>query len=157
MESGTHEVAISIAEAVTVDREALALMERAVVAVLEGEGASPSEVSLHLTDDGEIERLNSAYRGVEQPTDVLSFPLEGEDVVAPFGDAPRLLGDIIVSVERAAAQAEEYGHSFERELAFLAVHGTLHLLGYDHEHEDERRVMREREEAILTELGLTRE
>lgn len=115
-----------------------------------------AEVSIVLVDNAAIQSLNRQYRGVDSATDVLSFPmLEGEDVPAPEVDAVPI-GDIVISLERARQQAEEYGHSFEREVAFLTVHGMCHLLGYDHETDEERAVMREREESVLTKLGLVR-
>lgn len=115
------------------------------------------EVSVLLVDDAEIRRLNLQYRGIDSATDVLSFAMmEGED----FPELTELdvvpLGDIVISLERAKAQGEEYGHSFEREVAFLTVHGMCHLLGYDHETEAERKIMREREESVLAKLGLVR-
>lgn len=115
-------------------------------------------LSLHLVDDETIRELNRSRRGIDAPTDVLSFPLQdpmGLRFVLPPGQ-PLHLGDVVVSYPRAVAQAEEYGHSLERELAYLVAHGVLHLLGYDHEQEDERRIMREKEEAALGELGLAR-
>lgn len=141
--------------------EARALIQRAVRTVLEQEGTPACEVSVYLTDDEEIRALNASYRGKDAPTDVLSFAFEDathEDKQEAWlpGDMPLLLGDIVISIERAKAQAQDYGHKFERELAFLAVHGTLHLLGYDHETTDERQVMRGREEAALKGLGLPR-
>ena len=121
-------------------------------------GSQEAEVSLTLVDDARIHELNRDYRGVDRPTDVLSFALqeetEDEPDILDFEDD--LLGDIIISVERARAQAEEYGHSFERELVYLAVHGTLHLLGYDHMEEKDKEVMRRQEEAVMAEIGLLR-
>lgn len=131
------------------------LLEKAARAVLESEKTPSAEVSLHLTDDAGIRALNRTYRHIDAPTDVLSFGLGPEDGDAPGGVV--LLGDVIVSLERAREQAHEYGHSFEREVAFLVVHGVLHLLGYDHETDAERAEMRAREEAVLAELGLRRE
>ncbi len=115
-------------------------------------------ISLHLVDDAAIQVLNRDHRGKDAPTDVLSFPLIGQaetEFVLPPGE-PIALGDVVVSSERARAQAAEYGHSPEREIAYLVAHGILHVLGHDHEREDERRVMREREEEALSALGLTR-
>lgn len=116
------------------------LVKRAVLAVLDFEDfGRRAEVSVTFTDNEGIHALNREYRNVDRPTDVLSFPLsDGEDYDTD-GDAV-LLGDIVISLERAQTQAEEYGHSFEREVAFLTVHSMLHLLGYDHETspEDER-------------------
>lgn len=149
-----YRIVVSSDEGIPCGDETAALLERAARAVLEHEGAAPCEVSIHLTDDAGIHALNRTYRHVDKPTDVLSFPL-GEDAVVP-GEV-RLLGDVVISVERARAQAEEYGHAFEREVAFLVVHGVLHLLGFDHETEEDRQEMRAREEAVLAGLGLTRE
>lgn len=124
------------------------------------EGVAAAEVSLVVTGDRQIHELNRAYRGVDRPTDVLSFPLFEPDEVRQAVEAaegePQALGDIVISIERAHAQGEEYGHGIRRELAFLAVHGLLHLLGYDHETEAERALMRAREEEILASLGLSR-
>jgi probable rRNA maturation factor len=137
----------------------VSLIERAVEAALAAEGqAGPIELSVLISDDAELHELNRSYRGVDSPTDVLSFAAEEGpgSFVRPPG-APRFLGDLAISFERAAAQAAEYGHSLERELAFLTVHGVLHLLGYDHERgpEDEA-AMRAREEAVMEALGLPR-
>jgi probable rRNA maturation factor len=118
-----------------------------------------AELSLVLVDDDYIRELNLSYRGLDQPTDVLSFALEeADDAPLPAGGEkmPELLGDIYISVPRATEQAETYGHSFERELGFLAVHGLLHLVGYDHQTPDETVAMREREERILREFALER-
>ena len=117
-----------------------------------------TEVSLMFTDDETIHEMNLEYRGIDRPTDVLSFALEeGEEEEIYGGPEENLLGDIIISVETAVRQAEEYGHSVKREMAFLALHGMLHLLGYDHMEEEERQEMRAQEEAILASLGITRE
>lgn len=112
------------------------------------------EVSVTLTDDIGIRVLNREHRGTDAPTDVLSFPMFDED----FDDGELcVLGDIVISLERAKAQAEEYGHSFEREVAFLTVHSTLHLLGYDHEEgKAAESEMFARQEMILEIMGLTR-
>lgn len=132
----------------------LQLLRRVAERALSAEGVhEPVDVSLVVTDDDEIRRLNAAYRGVDRPTDVLSFPQTVPGDETPFVAAPgqaRQLGDIVISFPRAREQAEEYGHSLERELSYLTVHGLLHLLGYDHEQEDERRIMREKEEAALS-------
>ena len=136
------------------------LLRRAVDATLAYEQyGNPCEVSITLTDNEKIHALNKQYREVDKPTDVLSFPLldfEGEGC-EPVADEPMVsLGDIVISLERAAEQAEEYGHSFDREVAFLCVHSMLHLLGYDHElSEDDDADMRDRQRAIMEMLGLT--
>lgn len=115
------------------------------------------EVSLVLVDDEYIHELNREYRGINRPTDVLSFALEeGDEPDVYDGPEEALLGDIIISLETAARQAVEYNHSLERELAFLTVHGMLHLLGYDHEEDEERQKMRQQEEQILVQLGISR-
>lgn len=116
-----------------------------------------TEVSVVLTDDKYIHELNYKYRGKDRPTDVLSFALnEGGEPEIIDGPAEVLLGDIIISLETATKQAEEYGHSLEREMAYLTVHGILHLLGYDHEIEEEKQEMRKEEEYILGLLGIAR-
>jgi probable rRNA maturation factor len=142
-----------------------ALIERAIAAVLVAEGlADPAEVSVLVTDDATLQQLNRDYRQVDAPTDVLSFAddqqVDGDSYPA-FVRPPatvRYLGDLAISYERVVAQAAEYGHSRERELAFLTVHGILHLLGYDHElGQAEAAAMRAREEAIMEQIGLQRE
>lgn len=126
--------------------------------VAEVYGLSPqAEVSVLLTDNETIHVLNKDYRDKDMPTDVLSFALnEGEEPGIIDGPAEELLGDIIISIERAAEQAVEYGHSLERETAFLTLHGMLHLLGYDHETEEERHEMRQEENHVLAILGIGR-
>ncbi len=139
-----------------------AAMEQTVAAVLqktaELRNISPqAEVSIVLADDKYIQELNSQYRGINRPTDVLSFALrEGEEPEIIDGASEELLGDIVISLETAARQAEEYGHSLQRELAYLSVHGLLHLLGYDHETEAAQNLMRMAEEDILAACGLNR-
>lgn len=116
------------------------------------------EVSVVLVDDAYIRELNFQYRHKDTPTDVLSFAMEeSTDDEPEIGwDEDNILGDIIISVETAERQAEEYGHSFLREMAYLTTHGMLHLLGYDHENEDDRTVMRQKEEEILSILNIQR-
>jgi len=119
-----------------------------------------AEISLVFVDDPQIQELNKTYRGKDMPTDVLSFALlEMTEDELPIIDQEEelLLGDIIISLETALRQAEEYGHSLEREVAYLMVHGLLHLLGYDHMNEADQRNMRRREEELLEAVGLTRE
>lgn len=140
--------------------ELLDSVRRAVMAVLESQGATNAEVSVVLGNDEDLRELNRVWRDVDAPTDVLSFPLEesgGEEPESEMAEGePRLLGDVIVSLPRARVQADEYGHSVARELGFLVVHGTLHLLGFDHDSEPQRQEMRTREEAVLARLGLER-
>ena len=134
------------------------LMRRAVLATLDYEGFDNDvQVSLTFTDNEGIRKLNEQYRGIDRETDVLSFPLtDFEGGEEPPVDEPEImLGDIVISLEKAAAQAEEYGHGFEREAAFLCVHSMLHLLGYDHENGGEQEAdMRRRQSEILAEMGL---
>lgn len=116
----------------------------------------PWEMSVLLCDNKRIHELNREYRHIDRPTDVLSFALnEGDEV---NGEAEsQLLGDLVISLERTAEQAKEYGHPFERELAYLTVHGCLHILGYDHMTEEDKKEMRTEEEFILGNLGYVRE
>ena len=108
------------------------LVRRAILATLEYEGKDGhSEVSVTFTDNEGIRAINREYRQIDAPTDVLSFPLFEE------AEGTRMLGDIVLSLEKCRAQSEEFGHSFERECAFLTVHSTLHLLGYDHVNSEE--------------------
>ncbi len=119
----------------------------------------PAEVSISFIDNGEIKHLNAEYRGKNIETDVLSFPLGENGVYDKNEDTGAyMLGDIVISVEKALAQAELYGHTFQREMGFLTVHSMLHLLGYDHEEGGlEAAQMREKEEAILARLELSRD
>ncbi|WP_298830256.1 rRNA maturation RNase YbeY [uncultured Planococcus sp.] len=124
------------------------------------EGLGQSEVSVTFVTNEMIRDINREYRGKDQPTDVISFAMEelGEGETAIIGSPePRMLGDIIISLDRTKEQAADYGHSFERELGFLAVHGFLHLLGYDHMTEEEEKKMFSRQEEILVSLGITRD
>lgn len=135
------------------------LVRAAVEATLDYEQyGNPCEVSVTFVDNGEIHEMNKKFRGVDKPTDVLSFPLfdyDGTSEEPPVDEMLGMLGDIVLSLEQAQAQAEEYGHSFEREVAFLTVHSTLHLLGYDHETSEEDDVdMRRRQSEIVDGLGL---
>ena len=134
------------------------LIRRAVLATLAYEGfANATQVSVTFTDNEGIRVLNRTYRDIDRETDVLSFPLidfEGGEE-PPTDEAEVMLGDIVLSLEKCAAQAEEFGHSFERECAFLTVHSTLHLLGYDHVNgEEEEQDMRQRQTAVMEMLGL---
>ena len=143
------------------------LLRECVSHALEAEKVDmPCLINIYTTNDRDIHEVNLEYRGIDRPTDVLSFPmlemLPGEEYEPEPGDIDPesglvMLGEMMISLERAAAQAEEYGHSYERELGFLAVHSTLHLLGYDHENGgEEERVMFARQEEILSDIGLVR-
>lgn len=117
-----------------------------------------AEISVRFVNDEEIHKLNKEFRNVDAPTDVLSFPLKsGDDYDVNPDSGLKMLGDIVISIERAVAQAEEYNHSLQREIAYLTVHSMLHLLGYDHEGGGLPAVrMREKEETVLTQIGLPR-
>lgn len=135
------------------------LVRRCCTAVLVNENFSGSaEVSVRFVNDDEIRQLNLKYRQKDSSTDVLSFPLGIEGVYDINNDTgAQLLGDIVISVERAIEQADRFGHSLQREIAYLTVHSMLHLLGYDHEEGGIAQVrMREKEETALTQLGLKR-
>jgi probable rRNA maturation factor len=135
------------------------LIRRCCHAVLELEGFEGSaEVDVSLVDNEQIREINREQRDIDMPTDVLSFPL-GENGVYDKNPATGayMLGDIVISLERAEAQAEEYGHSFQREVGYLTVHSMLHLLGYDHVDGGLEAVrMREKEEAVMLSVGLPR-
>ncbi len=134
------------------------LVENAITAAIEYEAVDfDCSVSLTYTDNAGIREINNEYRGKDTATDVLSFPMfdtDTEEIYALDG-APAVLGDIVISLERAFSQAEEFGHSFEREVAFLCVHSVLHLLGYDHElSEEDDKIMRQKQRDIMRVLGL---
>ena len=139
----------------------LHLIEKMLHHAAEAQGIEAgSELSVTFVNNEEIQQINKEYRGKNVPTDVISFAMEelGEGEIAiNIEGAPRMLGDIIISVERAKEQATDYGHSEERELGFLAIHGFLHLLGYDHMEEEDEKEMTEKQEAILQSFGLRRE
>jgi probable rRNA maturation factor len=146
------------------------IIEKTIEYALNYEGFNkPYEISVVITDNEGIREINREFRNIDKETDVLSFPMlefeddyvekgeievEVEDLNPESGEV--VLGDIVISLEKAKSQAEEYGHSYEREIAFLTVHSVLHLLGYDHEQEDDRVIMRSKEESILTKLGFLR-
>ena len=126
-------------------------------------GDTDCEVSVLITDDEGIRKINRETRDIDAPTDVLSFPiLEFDDdgvMIEGSGDYDGdllLLGDIVISLERAAAQAEEYGHSLMRELGFLSAHSALHLMGFDHQGEEDTPVMQAHERAVMEKMGLKR-
>lgn len=136
------------------------LIRHTILETLDYEGMeNDAEVSVTFVDDEGIRALNKKFRNMDKPTDVLSFPLldyEGESEEPFFDELCHNLGDIVISLERAMAQANEFGHSFEREVAFLTAHSMLHLLGYDHELSDEDDAdMRKRQNDIMERLGLS--
>ncbi|MBR3888163.1 MAG: rRNA maturation RNase YbeY [Clostridia bacterium] len=137
------------------------LIEKVVSTVLEMEQIKKKlDVYITLTNNENIRKINAEHRQIDKATDVLSFPMFDRseiDSLKVDDEMEDILGDIIVSVEKVREQAEEYGHSFERELAYLVTHGMLHLLGYDHMIDEEKVVMRKREEEILGVLDITRD
>lgn len=137
------------------------LIRRCCQAVLSTEQFDQAaEVSVSFVSNNEIRNLNKIYRNKDSVTDVLSFPLTGEDgtvEINPETNAVQL-GDVVISLETAVKQAQNYGHSLEREIGFLTVHSMLHLLGYDHETSQlDQRIMREKEESVLEKLGISRD
>ena len=134
------------------------LIRRAVEETLAYEGFCDNcEVSVTFCDNEEIRELNRRFRNIDRATDVLSFPLFDDDGADPHvEELDCMLGDIVLSLERALEQAVEYGHSFEREVAFLTAHSMLHLLGYDHEtSEEDEADMRRRQSDIMERMGLS--
>lgn len=140
------------------------LIEKVLKEAAKLEQLTAGEVVVTLVDNQRIQELNQHYRGLDQPTDVLSFAMneQGEDdldiIFAEDNQAvvPNMLGDIVISIPRAVEQAEEYGHSFARELGFLTVHGFLHLLGYDHYSPEEESLMLGKQEETLIQLNILR-
>nr|WP_282198013.1 rRNA maturation RNase YbeY [Collibacillus ludicampi] len=140
------------------------LLTKAIMAAASYEGCETVDVAVTIVDDETIRELNRTYRNKDASTDVLSFAMNEsiedepdivyDDLEDEIEEQP--LGDIVISLPTAIRQAEEYGHSLERELAFLAIHGFLHLLGYDHMNEEDEKEMFSRQRAILEQIGLTR-
>lgn len=135
--------------------EELETIKKLMTFAIKHENLENVEFNIIIVDNEYIHTLNREHRGIDRETDVITFALEDyEDIT--YEDY-RLLGDIYISIDKARSQAEEYGHSFLRELSFLAVHGFLHLLGYDHMTEEDEKVMFTRQEMILDEAGIKRE
>ncbi|WP_406620652.1 rRNA maturation RNase YbeY [Bacillus atrophaeus] len=149
-----------IDETESVAEEMLKEVEKLLQFAAEREGVQDqAEVSVTIVTNDEIQQINKEYRRKDTPTDVISFALEeeGEGEVEIVGaEMPPVLGDIIISADRTKEQAEEYGHSFLRELGFLAVHGFLHLLGYDHMTKEQEEEMFTKQKDLLDNYGLTR-
>lgn len=138
-------------EDILIDQETMDFMTKVIETTLELEDLrQDSYVSVSLVGEEEIQALNRDYRNVDAITDVLSFPLD-ESLIDML-----ILGDIVINTKRVMEQAEEFGHSYKRELGYLCAHSTLHLLGYDHEVESEKKIMREKEEKVMNYLDLTR-
>ena len=141
---------------IKVSEDLLGKINDIIVETLYYEGYDDNyEVSLSFVDNEEIHELNREYRGVDRATDVLSFPLLTDEFDVEIEEES--LGDIVISLERALEQSEEYDHSFEREVCFLLFYSMFHLLGYDHDTEENTKDMRKREEDVLNKLNITRE
>ncbi|KXZ39685.1 probable rRNA maturation factor [Alkalithermobacter thermoalcaliphilus JW-YL-7 = DSM 7308] len=141
---------------ILVDNKLIDMIKKVIAESLKHEGFSEDiEVSVSFVDNDEIHILNKQYRGVDRPTDVLSFPLlDRESTVIPNES---MLGDIVISLEKALSQSKEYNHSFDREVAFLVCHSMFHLMGYDHDTEENTKIMRQKEEQVLSKLNIVRE
>lgn len=135
--------------------ENLEVLEPLLTYALEVENVDNLEFNVIIINNEEIHKINKEYRGIDRPTDVISFALEDYKDIKYENDY-RVLGDIYISVDKVKEQAKEYGHSEKRELAFLAVHGLLHLLGYDHMEKEDEKVMFSRQELILDGYGITK-
>ena len=142
------------------------LIEKTIELCMKSESLDKAyEVSVLIVDDEEIRAINKEHREIDRSTDVLSFPMAefvNGELISDEGDydlelEELMLGDIIISAETAKRQAEEYGHSFEREIAFLTAHSCFHLLGYDHMEEEEEKIMLGKQESILQQMGLKRD
>ena len=108
-------------------------------------------VNIILTTSAEIQKINLKYRNIDKPTDVLSFPMfEKEEIQNISGEVEEVLGDIVISIEKVIGQGIEYGHGFNRELSYMVVHGFYHLMGYDHMNEEDKKIMRQKEEGVLS-------
>lgn len=136
---------------VEITEEIMEVLERVIEEVLIfQEKPLDSEVSISFVDNEEIRELNRQYRGIDRETDVLSFPIDDDFIF----DGPLLLGDVIISAEKALEQSKDFGHSLNREIAYLTAHSMFHLLGYDHINEDDKLVMRSKEKEIMKRLKI---
>lgn len=137
---------------VKIEEDVKDAVERVVSECLKLEGLSTNyEISVSFVDNEEIKELNKEYRGIDRPTDVLSFPMEDDETSQ---DYTPILGDIVISAEKALQQSVEFGHSFKREVAYLTAHSMFHLMGYDHETEEEKLVMRQKEKEVMKRLKI---
>ena len=134
----------------------LEIVEKVLYSAMKKEKIENTSFNLIIVDNNYIHELNKTYRGIDRETDVITFALEDEDTLV-IGDDERILGDIYISIDRARSQAIDYGHSFLRELSFLAVHGFYHLLGYDHGTKEEEKIMFGKQEEVLEAYGIRRE
>ena len=140
-------------EKVELDEDIFDIIEKTIEETLLLEGKSFNyEISLTFVNNEEIRKLNKKYRNIDRETDVLSFPLEQDESLFPMP----MLGDIVISAEKALEQSIEYGHSFVREIAYLTAHSMLHLLGYDHMNETEKQIMRKKEKNVMKKLNIFR-
>lgn len=136
---------------IIIDEEMEEMIEKVVKEVLVYEELPLNcEVSVSFVSNEEIKELNSEFRGIDEETDVLSFPMDEEFIL----EGPRLLGDIIISMEKSLEQSMDFGHSLTREIAYLTAHSMFHLLGYDHMEEDEKSLMRSKEKEVMRRLNI---
>jgi probable rRNA maturation factor len=147
-----YQVTIQVAPRVRDEVDEESLYRMAAEVLRQEEVAEEIELSLIVTDDEAVRKLNRRFRGVDAPTDVLAFGAEVGEQFVTAPESPPYLGDVVISYQRAQAQAEELGHAVAEELRLLVVHGVLHLLGYDHQEEAAAQKMREREERILAKV-----
>ena len=138
------------------DIDELETVEKVLLKASEKEKLENTSFNLIIVDNNYIHELNKNYRNIDRETDVITFALEDDDTLV-LPENIRVLGDIYISIDKARSQAEEYGHSFLREICFLAVHGFYHLLGYDHMTPEDEKIMFKKQEEVLEEYGITRE
>ena len=146
---------IEIFNQVGEDIPELETVEKVLYSAIEKEKLEGINFNLIIVDNDYIHELNKTYRNIDRETDVITFALEDDDTMV-LPENVRVLGDIYISIDRARSQAEEYGHSFLREICFLAVHGFYHLLGYDHMTPEDEKVMFGKQEEVLSAYGITR-
>ena len=144
---------------INANEEYINLIKKVVNKCFEVENLQNSNlyISIILTNPKNIQEINKEHRNIDKPTDVLSFPMFEKDELANVKfENQEVLGDVIISIEKVREQAEEYGHGFDRELAYMVVHGFYHLMGEDHIEEDDKKIMREKEENVLSKLNILR-
>lgn len=146
------EVFVSVKEEI----KELDTVKKVLESAMEKEHLENTSFNVIVVDNNYIHELNKTYRNIDRETDVITFALEDEETII-IPEEERILGDIYISIDKAKSQAKEYGHSLLRELSFLAVHGFYHLLGYDHETEEEEKIMFQKQEEVLESYGITRE
>lgn len=146
------EVFVSVKEEI----KELGTVKKVLESAMKKEHLENTSFNVIIVDNNYIHELNKTYRNIDRETDVITFALEDEETII-IPEEERILGDIYISIDKAKSQAKEYGHSLLRELSFLAVHGFYHLLGYDHETEEEEKIMFQKQEEVLESYGITRE